>query len=109
MVGPYVGHRPRSRSRRMAAQGGPQGVARRATRGAGHRDRDPPDLARDRVRGRPARPTHREDHRAGAADRGAKWRPAVTSLEQVDPDIAKALRAEAERQNRNLELIASEN
>jgi len=33
----------------------------------------------------------------------------VTSLEQVDPDIAKALRAEAERQNRNLELIASEN
>src|SRR6266436_1813709 len=193
MVGPYVGHRPRSRSRRMAAQGGPQGVARhagppsarfrhprigrrrlsglrtprrgvgrgregrsgrarlrdgpwnvddreqgaagpgggvrrptrgspepgaqrrqrartrRAARGAGHRDRDPPDLARDRVRGRPARPAHREDHRAGAADRGAKWRPALTSLEQVDPDIAKALRAEAERQNRNLELIASEN
>ena len=33
----------------------------------------------------------------------------MTSLEQVDPDIAKALRAEAERQNRNLELIASEN
>ncbi len=30
-------------------------------------------------------------------------------LEQVDPEIAKALRAEAERQNRNLELIASEN
>ncbi len=30
-------------------------------------------------------------------------------LEQVDPDIAKALRAEAERQARNLELIASEN
>jgi len=33
----------------------------------------------------------------------------VTSLEQVDPDIAKTLRAEAERQSRNLELIASEN
>ncbi len=30
-------------------------------------------------------------------------------LEQVDSDIAKALRAEAERQARNLELIASEN
>ncbi|MBI4588450.1 MAG: serine hydroxymethyltransferase [Candidatus Rokubacteria bacterium] len=30
-------------------------------------------------------------------------------LEQVDPDIAKALRAETERQARNLELIASEN
>jgi len=33
----------------------------------------------------------------------------VIHLEQVDPEIAKALRAEAERQNRNLELIASEN
>jgi glycine hydroxymethyltransferase len=33
----------------------------------------------------------------------------VSHLEQVDPEIAKALRAEAERQNRNLELIASEN
>jgi glycine hydroxymethyltransferase len=31
------------------------------------------------------------------------------ALEHVDPDIAKALRAEAQRQNRNLELIASEN
>ncbi len=30
-------------------------------------------------------------------------------LEQVDPEIAKALRAETERQARNLELIASEN
>ncbi|MFQ5829321.1 MAG: serine hydroxymethyltransferase [Candidatus Methylomirabilia bacterium] len=30
-------------------------------------------------------------------------------LEQVDPEIAKALRAETERQDRNLELIASEN
>src|SRR5438105_9787013 len=193
MVGPYVGHRPRRRSRWMAAQGGPQGVARhagppgprfwhppaglrrlsglrtprrgvgrgrqgrsgrarlrdgpwdvddreqgatgpgggvrrpargspepgaqrrqrprarRAARGAGGRDRDPPDLARDRVCGRPARPARREDHRARAADRGANWRPTVTSLEQVDPDIAKTLRAEAERQSRNLELIASEN
>ena len=33
----------------------------------------------------------------------------MTSLEHVDPDIAKALRAETERQSRNLELIASEN
>jgi glycine hydroxymethyltransferase len=33
----------------------------------------------------------------------------VSSLEQVDPDIWKALRAETERQHRNLELIASEN
>jgi glycine hydroxymethyltransferase len=33
----------------------------------------------------------------------------VRELEQVDPDIAKAIRAETERQHRNLELIASEN
>ena len=30
-------------------------------------------------------------------------------LADVDPDIAKALREEAQRQDRNLELIASEN
>ena len=30
-------------------------------------------------------------------------------LEQADPEIAKAIRAETERQSRNLELIASEN
>jgi len=30
-------------------------------------------------------------------------------LEQVDPDVAKAIRLETERQHRNLELIASEN
>ncbi|MBI2467302.1 MAG: hypothetical protein HYV62_05740, partial [Candidatus Rokubacteria bacterium] len=30
-------------------------------------------------------------------------------LEQVDPDVAKAIRLETERQARNLELIASEN
>ncbi|MBI2527637.1 MAG: serine hydroxymethyltransferase [Candidatus Rokubacteria bacterium] len=30
-------------------------------------------------------------------------------LEQVDPEVAKAIRAETERQARNLELIASEN
>jgi glycine hydroxymethyltransferase len=33
----------------------------------------------------------------------------VTPLEQVDPEIWKTLRAETERQHRNLELIASEN
>jgi glycine hydroxymethyltransferase len=33
----------------------------------------------------------------------------VSGLEQVDPEIAKAIRAETERQSRNLELIASEN
>jgi glycine hydroxymethyltransferase len=33
----------------------------------------------------------------------------MTPLEQVDPEIAKAIRAETERQARNLELIASEN
>jgi glycine hydroxymethyltransferase len=33
----------------------------------------------------------------------------VRDLEQSDPDIAKAIRAETERQSRNLELIASEN
>jgi glycine hydroxymethyltransferase len=33
----------------------------------------------------------------------------MTRLEQVDPEIAKAIRAETERQARNLELIASEN
>ncbi len=31
------------------------------------------------------------------------------SIEQVDPEIAKAIRQETERQARNLELIASEN
>ena len=30
-------------------------------------------------------------------------------LEQVDPEVAKAIRLETERQSRNLELIASEN
>ena len=30
-------------------------------------------------------------------------------LADTDPEVAKALRAEAQRQNRNLELIASEN
>jgi glycine hydroxymethyltransferase len=33
----------------------------------------------------------------------------VSRLEQVDPEIAKAIRDETERQSRNLELIASEN
>jgi glycine hydroxymethyltransferase len=33
----------------------------------------------------------------------------MARLEQVDPEIAKALSAETERQSRNLELIASEN
>jgi glycine hydroxymethyltransferase len=33
----------------------------------------------------------------------------MSSLADVDPEIAKALRAEAQRQHRNLELIASEN
>ncbi|HSE02700.1 MAG TPA: serine hydroxymethyltransferase [Methylomirabilota bacterium] len=33
----------------------------------------------------------------------------MTPLEHVDPEIAKAIRAETERQARNLELIASEN
>ena len=33
----------------------------------------------------------------------------MTALERVDPEIAKAIRAETERQSRNLELIASEN
>jgi glycine hydroxymethyltransferase len=33
----------------------------------------------------------------------------VSHLEQADPEIAKAIRAETERQSRNLELIASEN
>jgi glycine hydroxymethyltransferase len=38
-----------------------------------------------------------------------KERPRVPRLADVDPDIAKALREEAQRQQRNLELIASEN
>ena len=33
----------------------------------------------------------------------------MSRLAEIDPEIAKALREEAERQNRNLELIASEN
>ena len=33
----------------------------------------------------------------------------MSRLADIDPEISKALREEAERQNRNLELIASEN
>ena len=33
----------------------------------------------------------------------------MKALDQVDPDIADIIRAETERQSRNLELIASEN
>src|SRR5215472_17939072 len=33
----------------------------------------------------------------------------MAGLERTDPEIAKVLRAETERQSRNLELIASEN
>ena len=33
----------------------------------------------------------------------------AASLEQVDPEIWRVIRAEAERQQTNLELIASEN
>ena len=33
----------------------------------------------------------------------------MKALDQVDPDIAEIIRAETERQSRNLELIASEN
>jgi glycine hydroxymethyltransferase len=33
----------------------------------------------------------------------------MSLLEQVDPEVAKAIRSETERQSRNLELIASEN
>ena len=33
----------------------------------------------------------------------------MSRLEQVDPDVAKAVRQETERQARNVELIASEN
>src|SRR5678815_487187 len=45
---------------------------------------------------------------ASAADR-AHGAPGMSHLEQVDPEIAKAIRGETERQARNLELIASEN
>src|SRR5437879_2603204 len=38
-----------------------------------------------------------------------KSRRSMQRLAEVDPDVAKALREEAQRQNRNLELIASEN
>jgi glycine hydroxymethyltransferase len=43
---------------------------------------------------------------AGAIEEG---KATVGKLEQVDPEIAKTLREEAQRQSRNLELIASEN
>ena len=33
----------------------------------------------------------------------------LARLAEIDPDVAKALREEAQRQHRNLELIASEN
>src|SRR5438477_8866307 len=38
-----------------------------------------------------------------------KSRRSMQRLAEVDPDVAKVLREEAQRQNRNLELIASEN
>ena len=63
-------------------------------------------VARDGLRGRPPRAPGGEDRRHRAAPSGGT---AVSRLEQVDPEIAKAIRAETERQSRNLELIASEN
>ena len=40
---------------------------------------------------------------------GCVARTPVSRLAEVDPEVAKALREEAQRQHRNLELIASEN
>jgi len=37
------------------------------------------------------------------------WSTVMPRLAEIDPDVAKALREEAQRQHRNLELIASEN
>src|SRR5438094_713233 len=44
----------------------------------------------------------------GRSPRGGRERP-MSRLEQVDPEIAKAIHDETVRQSRNLELIASEN
>ena len=54
------------------------------------------------------RHARRVDKIADIEQRHPEGRP-VSRLEQVDPEIAKAIRAETERQARNLELIASEN
>src|SRR5207249_2807837 len=44
-----------------------------------------------------------------SSTQSGKSRLSMRRLAEVDPDVAKALREEAQRQNRNLELIASEN
>src|SRR6185369_8705757 len=49
-----------------------------------------------------------QDHGDGRSPRGGRERP-MSRLEQVDPEIAKAIHDETVRQSRNLELIASEN
>ena len=63
------------------------------------------EFAGDRHRRRSTRsPTSSAVTRRPSATPGHMGR-----LERVDPEIAKAIRAETERQSRNLELIASEN
>src|SRR5215470_9698492 len=65
------------------------------------------------VRSRSSRPGSRPPSQAAvtrAAWRSSwHWSTLMLRLAEVDPDIAKALREEAQRQHRNLELIVSEN
>src|SRR5438046_6476553 len=70
-----------------------------------------------RPRSRSWRPgSRRSSPVAGTRGGSRSWPPSTARrrghmprLADVDPDVAKALREEAQRQNRNLELIASEN
>src|SRR5437773_11525533 len=70
-----------------------------------------------RPRSRSSRPgSRRSSPVAGTRGGSRSWPPSTARrrghmprLADVDPDVAKALREEAHRQHRNLELIASEN
>ena len=85
------------RGRRVAAGGGPAGRRRRRGGRAGAL----------RVPGPGRRPQHLGSLTAGAHNRYGLGM--LRRLSDVDPEVAKALRQEAQRQHRNLELIASEN
>src|SRR5262249_55407566 len=98
-------HEPGAQRRERPGPGWP---ADRDRGGGGDRG----GVAPERVPGRAAQPAPGQVGRGGAAlPRGRVGRGGVSMqrLEQADPEVAKAIRQETERQSRNLELIASEN
>src|SRR5712691_3402683 len=94
-------HEPRAQRRQCPGPGRTPDRAR-------DRIRDPARLARDVLCRRPSRPPRGQDRGDGARGRAGAGR-GMSRLEQVDPEIARAIRDETVRQSRNLELIASEN